>query len=165
MLRRRKRARTKPKGTRRANCPPAKGTPFGGLGRVQVVSVPADTGTATALRAVSERLTHCASVLVVSGDLVCDYPPALLASRHCARNAIATALLTMRKQTTDPEVASPSARLVPCPRVSPRKSFAPTIPSNAPPAASHLRRLAPASRPPHRLRFVALSEAALVSGS
>jgi len=70
---------------------------------VQVVAVAEDAGTATALRAVGERLTS-ENVLVLSGDLVCDVAPAMLASSHCARGAIATALLTTRKQTTDPEV-------------------------------------------------------------
>lgn len=45
---------------------------------------------------------------VVSGDLLCDIAPVTLASSHCTRGALVTALLAPRRSLLDPDTGKPT---------------------------------------------------------
>ncbi|XP_027103873.1 uncharacterized protein [Coffea arabica] len=59
---------------------------------VEVAAVPEEIGTAGALRAIDHHLT-ASDILVVSGDLVCDVPPGVVAATHRRHDAVVTAML------------------------------------------------------------------------
>ncbi|KAK8950214.1 hypothetical protein KSP40_PGU009764 [Platanthera guangdongensis] len=58
---------------------------------VEVAAVPEETGTADALRAVAHHLTT-KDILIVSGDLVSDVSPGVVAATHRRLGAVVTAL-------------------------------------------------------------------------
>ncbi|KAK8926318.1 hypothetical protein KSP39_PZI018089 [Platanthera zijinensis] len=58
---------------------------------VEVAAVPEETGTADALRAVAHHLT-AKDILIVSGDLVSDVSPGVVAATHRRLGAVVTAL-------------------------------------------------------------------------
>jgi len=75
--------------------------------QMQVVPVPEDAGTATALRAIADRITSN-NLLVLSGDLITDVSLAYLAGKHCANGATATVLLANCRQNVEAETGKPA---------------------------------------------------------
>ncbi|KAL5766210.1 hypothetical protein ACOSP7_016827 [Xanthoceras sorbifolium] len=59
---------------------------------VEVATVHEDVGTAGALRSIAHHLT-AKDILVVSGDLVSDVPPGVVAAAHRRHDAVVTAML------------------------------------------------------------------------
>ncbi|CAL5342772.1 unnamed protein product [Camellia sinensis] len=68
-------------------------------------AVPEDVGTAGALRAIGHHLT-AHDILVVSGDLVCDVPPGVVAAAHRRHDAIVTAMLCSARVSGPSESSS-----------------------------------------------------------
>ncbi|KAL5583210.1 hypothetical protein UlMin_015652 [Ulmus minor] len=72
---------------------------------VQVAAVPEDVGTAGALRAIVHHLT-ANDILVVSGDIVSDVPPGVVAAAHRRHDAVVTAMLCSAPVSGLPESGS-----------------------------------------------------------